>query len=369
MKENLTIDDLPNISEEERNWWNEHNNEYYHYFYRIDNIKNGKFYYGIHSQRKDSGKTPETDGYMGSGTTLNKAKKSEGIKNFKKTIIKTFSTRDEARLEEMKTVNEDLINDPNCYNNALGGGAVNGTFGLVTVNYKDKTIRKEKFFLVPKEEYDKNKDKYITPSSLMLGNAVFKNKNNSDDIRWLNINDPLVVSGEFVGLLLGKGVFKNSKNNSDIKMLDINDPLVLSGEFVGVNKGRKQSNKTILKKTGTGNGKFGTFWITNGKENKQIKKNTEIPDGWWKGKTQVGYRKRRYKNINTGEERYFSIDDDNIPSDYLPSNFFKKDGNIITDRELYNKYNELHNWNKVAAFFKRDSKTIKNILLYYKNFT
>lgn len=280
MRENLTISDLPKLSEEESSWWNEHNDEYIHYFYRIDNIKNGKFYYGIHSQRKDSGKTPENDGYIGSGTALSKAKKRDGIKNFKKTIIKIFSTRDEARLEEMKIVDENLIKNPNCYNSALGGGTLIITSGSVIVNYKNEKLRKNKFFLISKDEYDKNKDKYITPSSLMLGNAVFKNKNNSDDIRWLNINDPLVVSGEFVGFFSGKGVYKNSKNNNDIKMLDINDPLVLSGEFVGVNKGRKQSNETILKRTGTGNGKFGTFWITNGKENKQIKKNTEIPDGW-----------------------------------------------------------------------------------------
>jgi hypothetical protein len=38
------------------------------------------------------------------------------MNNFKKEILKTFSTRDEARLEEMKIVDENLVNDDNCYN-------------------------------------------------------------------------------------------------------------------------------------------------------------------------------------------------------------------------------------------------------------
>lgn len=364
MKDNeLTFDDLPKLSEEENKWWNEHNDEYIHYFYRIDNISNGKFYYGIHSEKKSSGKSPENDGYMGSGTTLNKAKKSEGIKNFKKTIIKTFSTRDEARLEEMKTVNEDLINDPNCYNSAPGGGAVNGTFGLVTVNYKDKTLRKEKFFLVPKEEYDKNKDMYITTGSEKYGKATYRDKEDPSNVRWLSVNDPLVISGKFVGISYKKTVFKNIKDPSDIRMLDLDDPLVLSGEFVGVTKGIKQSEETILKKTREKNGNFGSFWITNGIENKKVK-NIEIPDGWIKGRIQIGHK--LYKNIDTGEEKLFLVNEA-IPDNFLPSNFFNEFGNIITKEEIYKKYEQLGDWSKVSRFFKRGERTIKDILRYYSN--
>lgn len=122
MRQNLTLADLPPVGQKEKEWWEEHNSEYYHYFYRIDNKLNGKFYYGIHSQRIDSGKDPENDGYMGSGTDLKRAQNEDGIENFSKTVVKTFSTRDEARLEEMIVVDSDLVNDPMCYNIALGGG-------------------------------------------------------------------------------------------------------------------------------------------------------------------------------------------------------------------------------------------------------
>ena len=360
MKEDLTINDLPNISEEERNWWNEHNDEYYHYFYRIDNIKNGKFYYGIHSQRKDSGKTPENDGYMGSGTILGRAKKKDGIENFKKTIIKTFSTRDEARLEEMKVVDEDLINNDNCYNISLGGGSVSvTTSGLVSVNYKDESIRCDRFFLIPKEEYYENKNIYITANS---GKSLYKNRNNYDDTKLLDNNDTLVTSGQYISIHSGFSIYKNKLNN-DIKFLTVNDPLVLSGEFIGVMSGVKQSKETILKKTGEKNGSYNTLWITNGNENRKINKTDPIPEGWKKGRTVVGYKK--FKNINTGEEKTFQLN--SVPDNYLPANFFNDRGDIITEKDIYEKYKELHNWDKVAKFFKRDQKTIKNILLYYNN--
>ena len=61
----------------------------YHYLYRIDNIVNGKFYYGIRSCYCD----PESDPYMGSGTLLNEAYREEGIQNFKKTIVELVTSR------------------------------------------------------------------------------------------------------------------------------------------------------------------------------------------------------------------------------------------------------------------------------------
>ena len=35
---------------------------------------------------------------------------------------------------------------------------------------------------------------------------------------------------------------------------------------------------------GKNNSQYGTVWITNGTENKKIKKNTEIPNGWYLGR-------------------------------------------------------------------------------------
>ncbi len=38
------------------------------------------------------------------------------------------------------------------------------------------------------------------------------------------------------------------------------------------------------KQRGKNNSQFGTIWITNGKENKKIKKEEVIPEGWYKGR-------------------------------------------------------------------------------------
>ena len=53
----------------------------YHYFYKITNLLNEHFYYGIHSTDNLD------DGYMGSGKRLHYAYKKYGMQNFKKEIM------------------------------------------------------------------------------------------------------------------------------------------------------------------------------------------------------------------------------------------------------------------------------------------
>lgn len=87
----------------------------YNYFYKITNLINNHFYYGIHSTNNLE------DGYMGSGSRLQIAYKKYGIENFSKEIIKFFDTRKEALEYEAKVVNENLIKDDCCYNLVIGG--------------------------------------------------------------------------------------------------------------------------------------------------------------------------------------------------------------------------------------------------------
>jgi hypothetical protein len=48
----------------------------------------------------------------------------------------------------------------------------------------------------------------------------------------------------------------------------------------------KQKMRETSKGMGLGakNSQHGTCWITNGSENKKIKKNSNIPDGWYLGR-------------------------------------------------------------------------------------
>ncbi len=395
MRQNLTMTDLPPMSQEEKEWWEEHNSEYYHYFYRIDNISNGKFYYGIHSQRIDSGKKPEDDGYMGSGTDLKKAQNEEGIENFKKTVVKTFSTRDEARLEEMMIVDEDMIKDPMCYNLALGGGCSGSTEGLVPVNFRDENLRTDEYFLISCEEYWDNIDKYIKPTS---GKVIAREKGSmnyraipkeefdknrdlyevfTDSVVVVNFRDPKLRKAKF--FLVSKEEYKNNKdkyitsfpefpayknkdNWDDIKNLSPQDPLVLSGQFIGIVSGVKQSQETINKKLGEKNGSYGTMWITNGEENKKIPKNNIIPEGWKKGRTTKSYR--LYINSVSGEEQYFS--DGEQGENFLPAIFFRE-GNMLTFEEINKKYNELGNWEEVCKFYHIKRTSLKEIRSFYES--
>lgn len=89
----------------------------FHYLYRTENLINGKFYIGIHSGLEN----PEDDGYLGSGVKFLKAVKKYGRSNFKKVVLYTFETRQEAKTKEWDLVNEEMVADRQCYNIAIGG--------------------------------------------------------------------------------------------------------------------------------------------------------------------------------------------------------------------------------------------------------
>ena len=92
----------------------------YHYFYKITNKINGMFYYGIHCTNDLD------DGYMGSGKRIIAAIKKYGVENFEKEILKYFDSLKELSDYEAQIVNEDLLNDPMCYNLIKGGYFLEG---------------------------------------------------------------------------------------------------------------------------------------------------------------------------------------------------------------------------------------------------
>ena len=110
----------------------------YHYFYKITNNVNGKFYYGIHST------SDLEDGYMGSGTRLFRAIAKYGIESFTKEILQFFDSREEASLHESKIVNVDMINDPMCYNLRTGGDVARlpgGRISRESIEKRQRTIK------------------------------------------------------------------------------------------------------------------------------------------------------------------------------------------------------------------------------------
>lgn len=102
-----------------------------YFVYKTTCIPNGKYYIGVHSERKKS------DGYIGCGVCSDGnaiGLKSKGIKsafidsvikygykNFKREILQEFNCIEDAYKYECSLVNSELVNNPNCLNIRLGG--------------------------------------------------------------------------------------------------------------------------------------------------------------------------------------------------------------------------------------------------------
>lgn len=62
------------------------------------------------------------------------------------------------------------------------------------------------------------------------------------------------------------------------------NPLAFLGKH-HTEKSKQKIGDANKKMTGSKNSNFGTIWITDGTNNKKIKKFDIIPDGWYKGRT------------------------------------------------------------------------------------
>lgn len=102
-----------------------------YYIYKTTCIPSGKYYYGVHSERRKS------DGYIGCGVCSNgtaKRLKAKGVKsafidsvvkygyhNFKKEIIMFFDNAEDAYKKEAEIVDIKKVKDKKCLNMRLGG--------------------------------------------------------------------------------------------------------------------------------------------------------------------------------------------------------------------------------------------------------
>lgn len=368
---------------------NSQNKPFYCYVYKITNLKEGLFYYGSHRTVRLN------DGYPGSSINVKKDINRLGTENFKKEILKFFET-----IEEMIQYEQDLIrpelNNPNCYNRGItpafnvkgvlvkdteeknfyyvkvddprigktlfypGIGKVSvvdkdgNTFQtsiddqrylsgeLVAPNKGQVTVKTEDGWInISKEEYQKNKDKYITPTKNKIS-VKYKGRENekgfSIPIEEYKKNPDLYVSAtkgwlivrnkkdgslkvikkedmteEFEPFSKGKTVVKDKEGNTFY--VDVDDPRYVSGELRFFREGKKWMHKGNKKiqvdpdkveeklKEGWEIGLMqdGYYWVTKDGINKKIEKpllEEYLRAGWRKGAAQIKKRWVTKDNIS-----------------------------------------------------------------------
>jgi hypothetical protein len=203
----------------------------YHYIYKTTNLKNGKFYVGMHSSDNLN------DGYLGSGTRLRRSIRKNGKENFKIEILEFFPNRLSLSLREKELVNENLLKDPMCMNLKPGGSG-----GFVNHQHRKRFIESAK-------------------KNLIKGSPeVQKLLMNDEWNKWFSTRVKLGLQKSN----FDHATFRNRLHTEETK--------------------RKMREVQKGKGIGKSNSQFGTKWITNGDENRKIKKEDIIPDGWKPGR-------------------------------------------------------------------------------------
>jgi len=213
----------------------------YYTIYKITNEVNGKIYIGSHKTKHLD------DNYMGSGKYLKRAIEKLGIENFSKEILFVFDNPAEMYAKEAELVNEEFIAERNTYNLKVGGF---GGWDYINSIKKDgpqrsaeymKTLREAQPLELKQQTMAANRAKYVELIAANGGKAWW---------------DPPRGRG-----FLGKSHTEETK----AKM-----------RAAAVDHGQGEANS-----------QFGTMWITNGIENKKIKKSSDIPEGWARGRKMI----------------------------------------------------------------------------------
>jgi hypothetical protein len=204
--------------------------------YKITNLVNGKYYIGKHQTKNLN------DNYFGSGKLIKSAIKKYGIENFVKEILFVFKTEDEMNKKEAELVTEELIASGSVYNLCPGG---QGGFGYINENG----------LAFGGDPNKARKLGGLGRATKIINDEEFRNKNSK-------------ISRE------------NGKKNSHF--------ILNSFAFKGkhhTEEHKKRQSARMKQIVGDKTSQFGTMWITNGTENRKIKKHLDsIPEGWYKGR-------------------------------------------------------------------------------------
>jgi hypothetical protein len=186
------------------------------------------------------------DGYMGSGKLIKQAIRKYGAENFIKEILHIFDNEIDMKNKEKELV---VINEIS-YNLCDGGY---GGFGYInrTRNHHEHNLKvaKKRSYKEPKlvEWYNSDKNKQIIKQSHLDGKYV-------------------------------NSYFHNRKDYKEIQEKSRSEKAISK---------RKETFAKINHSQGDKNSQYGTCWLTNGQENKKVKKEDVdlwLEKGYYKGR-------------------------------------------------------------------------------------
>lgn len=208
--------------------------------YQITNIVNNKTYIGKH-QTDDL-----NDGYMGSGIHLKRAIKKYGIEKFVKQILYVFESEKEMNCKETELVTEEFCLREDTYNICVGGQG-----GFSHIN-RDINFRKNK----------NKKARQVTNNILFLKYGVMNPSQIPEVRKKLSI--------------IMKEKYRTGERKSTLPSW--------SGKTHREESKKKIGTANAIHQKGDSNSQYGTVWVTNGSENKKVRREDFMPDGWYKGR-------------------------------------------------------------------------------------
>lgn len=214
--------------------------------YKTTNLINGKYYIGVHKTSNPY------DDYIGSGKYLKRAIEKYGRENFTKEIIDIFETPEEAFELESQLVTFELIESKESYNLKEGGQG-----GFDYCNTDD--IIKRRSWTWKSGIWSKS------------GSDQFLNRYYSDDSFRKSHLEMLIESGK-------KGIKR---------CMELYPEGTWKGRFHSDESKSKMRESKLGKYDGVNNPQYGKMWITDGINNKMIKKDdfdSWIEQGWVKGR-------------------------------------------------------------------------------------
>ncbi len=244
----------------------------YYTNYVIENLLNGRFYYGAHET------FDLDDDYQGSGDLIKLAIAKYWWVNFRKWYVWFGESKAEMFRLETMVVDEEFVARPDTYNIALGGDVGNiarRTMGAIDAAGKCYRVKKDDPRLVTGE---------LTP---LTKNTVCVKDSESKVFR-VPLNDPRYISGELIafsrGMMKGQVVVRDPLVIGKCFYVAIDDPRYISGELIHNCSGTKHTKEWI---ENTRKDRSQRVWIHKNSKDRHVKESelqTYVLEGWVRGR-------------------------------------------------------------------------------------